>query len=62
MGSKKGTGMLARTTTGKDSFDDLLSLMKEQDTLPKDEKKNISSPEERLIAHLYNAIDKSIKS
>jgi hypothetical protein len=36
--------------------------MKEQDTLPKDEKKNISSPEERLIAHLYNAIDKSIKS
>jgi len=62
MGSKKGTGTFARTTTGKDSFDDLLSLMKEQDTLPKDEKKNISSPEERLIAHLYNAIDKSIKS
>jgi hypothetical protein len=36
--------------------------MKEQDTLPKDELKNISSAEERLIAHLYNAIDKSIKS
>jgi hypothetical protein len=61
-GSKKGTGMLARTTTGKDSFDDLLSLMKDQDTEPSDEANNITTPEERLIAHLYKAINKSIKS
>jgi hypothetical protein len=61
-GSKKGGGMFASTTTGKDSFDNLLTLMKDVETEPSDEAHNISTHEERLIAHLYKAIDKSIKS
>jgi hypothetical protein len=58
-GSKKG-GRFSSTTTGSDSFDNLLSLMKNIDTLPSDADSNISTPEERLIAHLYKTIDLSI--
>ena len=58
-GSKKG-GRFSSTTTGRDSFDNLLSLMKNIDTLPSDADSNISTPEERLIAHLYKTIDLSI--
>tara|TARA_B100000767_G_C19775111_1_gene542136 strand:+ start:862 stop:2541 length:1680 start_codon:yes stop_codon:yes gene_type:complete len=59
-GSKQG-GRFSSTSTGMDSYDDFLSLMKDVDTEPKDADHNISTHEERLIAHLYKAINKSIK-